>query len=177
MYFAGIDPSYNGTGVVVLDHAFKVHVARSVVCPAYDGNQQQRRQIISTLACTWLESLEESPRMVVLEAPHVGPSGRVSIMLGALYGCMLDALFRRGWPVIVVQPSEVKKFATGGGAAKKDEMRLAVFKRWQFEHRSNDIVDAYAMARLAGTLLGIGSDTSEQAKLADTIRRRLPVPL
>lgn len=46
-------------------------------------------------------------------------------------------------------PQQIKKFVTGRGNANKDEMRLGVYKCWGFEHKSNDVVDAYAAAQLA----------------------------
>jgi len=57
---------------------------------------------------------------------------------------------------IDVAPPTLKKFVTGSGAAKKDQMRLAVYKKWGYEHDSDNVVDAYALARLglvyAGTV-------------------------
>lgn len=48
----------------------------------------------------------------------------------------------------IVAPQNLKKFVAGK-TFKKDEMRLEVYKRWNFEHKSNDVVDAYALARYA----------------------------
>jgi len=49
-------------------------------------------------------------------------------------------------------PQQVKKFATGKGNAKKSEMLLAVFKRWGVDLPSEDMADAYVMARMAAGL-------------------------
>jgi crossover junction endodeoxyribonuclease RuvC len=40
----------------------------------------------------------------------------------------------------------MKKFVAGK-TFKKDETRLEVYKRWGYENKSNDLVDAYAIAR------------------------------
>ncbi len=83
------------------------------------------------------------------------------------------SLFERGTPYWDVPPATLKKFVTGKGNAKKEDMKLHVFKRWGFEHASNDVVDAYGLARgLRNHLLGGHeriSDTEAWAK-----ERRMP---
>ncbi len=57
------------------------------------------------------------------------------------------ALHNRIIPTVEVPPSSLKKFVTGKGNTKKDQMRLAIYKKWGFEHDSDNIVDAYGLAR------------------------------
>ena len=45
--------------------------------------------------------------------------------------------------------STIKKFVTGKGNTKKDQMPLAVYKKWGFEHPDTNVVEAYGMAQLA----------------------------
>jgi crossover junction endodeoxyribonuclease RuvC len=52
----------------------------------------------------------------------------------------------------VVQPSSLKKFTTGNGAAKKNNMLLAVYKKWGFETSDDNLADAFALAQLARTI-------------------------
>ena len=56
-------------------------------------------------------------------------------------------LKERGIDFIEVAPSTLKKFVTGKGHSQKDEMRLAVYKTWQFENDSLDVIDAYGLAQ------------------------------
>ena len=49
-----------------------------------------------------------------------------------------------------VPPMTLKKYATGKGTAKKQEMLLQIFKRWGVEFNDDNAADAYALARLAG---------------------------
>lgn len=49
----------------------------------------------------------------------------------------------------IVTPSSLKKFVTGNGAAKKNNMLLAVFKKWGFETSDDNLADAYSLARVA----------------------------
>jgi hypothetical protein len=55
----------------------------------------------------------------------------------------------------VVAPSMLKKFVTGTGNAKKDQMMMATYKKWGFEAKTNDEADAYGLARVAAAILGI----------------------
>ena len=47
-----------------------------------------------------------------------------------------------------VPPMTLKKFASGKGNAKKQEMLLQIFKRWGMEFNDDNAADAYALARL-----------------------------
>ena len=47
-----------------------------------------------------------------------------------------------------VPPMTLKKFASGKGNAKKQEMLLQMFKRWGMEFNDDNAADAYALARL-----------------------------
>lgn len=49
-------------------------------------------------------------------------------------------------------PQQVKKFATGKGNAKKDDMKLAVYKKWGVELSDENLADAYTMARMAAAI-------------------------
>jgi len=51
-----------------------------------------------------------------------------------------------------VAPTRLKKYM--GAGTKKEDMKLAVYKRYGFEHASNDVVDGYALAQIG---LGIHS--------------------
>lgn len=49
-----------------------------------------------------------------------------------------------------IPPMTLKKYATGKGNAKKQEMLLQIYKRWGLEFNDDNAADAYALARLAG---------------------------
>lgn len=53
---------------------------------------------------------------------------------------------------IVVAPNTLKKFATGKGNAKKDQIMLAVYKRWGYDSKTNNIADAFVLAKIAERL-------------------------
>ena len=65
-----------------------------------------------------------------------------------------------------VPPMTLKKFASGKGNAKKQEMLLQIYKRWKVEFNDDNAADSYALARLvSGTTEGsIEKAIAEQMK-------------
>jgi Holliday junction resolvasome RuvABC endonuclease subunit len=59
-----------------------------------------------------------------------------------------------------IPPMTLKKYATGKGTAKKQEMLLQMYKRWGVEFNDDNAADSYALARLAA---GIHKDAVETA--------------
>ena len=49
----------------------------------------------------------------------------------------------------LIPPMTLKKYATGKGNSKKQEMLLQMYKRWGVEFNDDNAADAYALARLA----------------------------
>jgi len=74
--------------------------------------------------------------------------------LGEVGGAIRLFLFRHQRPYIDVAPQSLKKFATGSGRAKKDELRLAVFKRWGKEFKTDHEVDAFILAKITEAVFG-----------------------
>lgn len=62
----------------------------------------------------------------------------------------------KGIKYVEVAPGTLKKFVAGKGNAKKDEMRLAVYKIWQFENDSLDVIDAFGLAQFGVELVAPG---------------------
>ena len=51
-----------------------------------------------------------------------------------------------------VPPMTLKKYASGKGNAKKQEMLLQIYKRWGVEFNDDNAADSYALARLVGKI-------------------------
>jgi Holliday junction resolvasome RuvABC endonuclease subunit len=65
-----------------------------------------------------------------------------------------------------IPPMTLKKYATGKGTAKKQEMLLQIYKRWGIEFNDDNAADAYSLARLAGghAISAIETQIVEQIK-------------
>jgi Holliday junction resolvasome RuvABC endonuclease subunit len=59
-----------------------------------------------------------------------------------------------------IPPMTLKKYATGKGTSKKQEMLMQIYKRWHIEFNDDNAADSYALARLAGKL---SVDAAERA--------------
>lgn len=68
----------------------------------------------------------------------------------------------------LVTPQQVKKFATSRGNAKKNEVLLAIYKKWGVTFTDDNLADAYALARVAAAL---ATGESKYDYEQDVIRR------
>ena len=151
----GLDLSLTSTGIVVLDQHGEV-VRAETICPESKG--------IDRLGEIW-QSIAEVYQLAVygkkleiknwvLEGYAYGAANAVAACaeLGGVVKYRLNDTLNQ--PFTVVPPSTLKKYVTSKGNSQKDEMRLSVYKRWQFEHPSNDVVEAYGLARVGLALAG-----------------------
>lgn len=79
-----------------------------------------------------------------------GGSAITSIEIGTV---VRFCMWQDGFPYLDLSPTALKKFVTGKGNAKKDLIMLDVFKRWGFSAPTNDIADAYALARFGASAI------------------------
>ena len=61
---------------------------------------------------------------------------------------------------LLIPPMTLKKYATGKGNAKKQEMLMQIYKRWGIEFNDDNAADSYALARLAAK---VATDSVETA--------------
>jgi crossover junction endodeoxyribonuclease RuvC len=71
-----------------------------------------------------------------------------SVVKMGLYRYYGTSSARSAFPLIV-PPMSLKKYATGKGNAKKQEMLLAVYKKWGVEFTDDNMADSYVLAHIA----------------------------
>jgi crossover junction endodeoxyribonuclease RuvC len=135
----GIDPSITATGVVVLqagpDKVPLVRLEHSIKNVKGEGLQRTQSIVLELMEIIH----EHKPDRVVIEGYSLNLKNASSVVplveLGGLlrFMLMLDEL-----PWLAPRAGELKKFVTGGGNAKKDEMMMWVLKRWGHTSKSND---------------------------------------
>lgn len=72
----------------------------------------------------------------------------------------------RNIPMIFIPPNSLKLFIgnkDGKGAMTKDMIMLEVYKRWGFDSPTNNIADAYGLARIGKAILGLDKITKDSA--------------
>lgn len=148
--FVGVDPSWTCTALVALQviDGKVAHLATELIkTKAKDWTCQMRR--LDYLCVKFADALQEmEPDHVAIEGYSYG-SPHNAVMLGELGGCLRRSLWSRGHGYFEVPPTTLKSWVCPKGHAKKEEMRLHCYKRWQFEAATNDEVDAYCLARMA----------------------------
>ena len=160
-FVVGVDVA-TSTGYAVLNNVGKLFQLNADDAPKKLGRFQRWGHMRSALAGILLSY---APKLVVFEGyghPHQNVSSFVTLVE---YGAIVrSTCFRLGVPFIEVPPTSLKAFV-GSGSAKKDQMRLEVYKTWGIEHPSNDAIDAYALAQIGRAVLGWVDMTKRQQEI------------
>ncbi|WP_025720251.1 hypothetical protein [Paenibacillus sp. 1-18] len=162
--YVGIDPSTK-TGVVILNENGNVEeqleiVLENGILSSAEQLQEYGREIAN---------YANTPDVVCIEGFSFGSKGKaVSTQYGIGFAIRF-ALRDMGIKFIVPTPGQVKKFATGSGSSSKDNMVLPIFKKWGFEHDSDNVRDAFILAQIARSIRLGGGDTKYQQEVIQTI--------
>ncbi len=152
----GIDPSATGTGVAAID--LEEGTLLSTKRLAVGGFGVERLHRIKVALSEWLFSLPPVLH-VAMEGYGFNITDSQSHKLGEVGGVIKLLLYQElsapaNYPSFPA-PSQVKKYATGKGTAKKEEMLKTVYRKWGVDLATSDEADAYACAQIArGVLKG-----------------------
>lgn len=156
MKFMGIDPSFSGTGIVVVNKDGDVLFHKTIRTEAPTppkGNKDPLFGLAKRIGLinegVRIAKLLHPPYSTAIEAPSFGSKGNKAYQLGALHYAI-----RLHHPdsLEIVTPGQLKKFVTGSGSADKVRMAVAVLKRWKREFPNDNEVDAYGLAMWARDL-------------------------
>lgn len=144
--FVGMDPSFNGFAIVVLDKDGNI-IEQKLFGSETDSEPEDRLmelekefKFIPNIVCL---------HSVCMEGPSYASNGAFVLQMGALHFMIRIMLKKRGVPFKIIAPGTLKKFVTGDGRAKKDLMLLKVYKKWGVEFDNDNLADAYGLARMA----------------------------
>lgn len=150
-YFLGIDPSYSSTGVVLLSSdaiESEPLIATTIKAGAPGQTFIQRMTILLNTLKSLLKKYTPETILTVMEgAAFASEFG--AFKLGKLAGVLEYWLASHNFQYYLVAPPYVKKVASDSGNATKVQVINGVRKRWNYFNKSNDINDAYTMARIA----------------------------
>jgi crossover junction endodeoxyribonuclease RuvC len=145
----GVDPGLTRCGLGVVDgsigttlHAVAVDVIRT---PA-DAELGARLVIIQARLEQWLDEYE--PDAVAVERVFSQHNVRTVMGTAQVSGVAIVAAARRGLPVVLHTPSEVKAAVTGSGRADKAQVTTMVTRLLRLAERPTpaDAADALALA-------------------------------
>lgn len=145
--YVGVDPSMSTGIVCMLKDTMEVFRAEEVelknrMKSTTEEILQYGRDIVNSIP---------KHAIVCIEGFSLASKGQaVSYQFGIGFSIRF-ALIDAGLQYIEVTPSGLKKFVAGKGKgnAKKEIIIKEVYKRWGYEHDSNNVIDAYALARYA----------------------------
>lgn len=172
MRYVGIDPSTT-TGLVILEGEGNVLQARDVKGL---GNIDPRR--LGTLVDQIINAVHPGD-VVCIEGFSYGSQGRgVSVQYGLGY-MLRDRLYRHSVAYIEVSPAQLKKFISGKGNTAKPGLVQPLLETWGFEHKSDNVRDAYGLAKIAEAIDAADRDeplmlTDYQAEVIEAIRNPQP---
>lgn len=144
MLYIGIDPSTK-TGLVALDKDGQVVYAKELTMPGKDPARMSG--LLDLIHYDVMRLNYKDNIKIAIEG--FGFASQQGFLLGGIGWGIRCNLHNMGLTYIDVAPTSLKKFVGGKGNAKKDQVRLEVYKRWGYEHKSDNVVDAYVLAQIA----------------------------
>lgn len=137
----GLDLSFTSSGYYFLEEGKESTVHGCITTKPADFSTDLHR--IDHIANIILDLIKEhKPDIVAIEDFYVGRVSFSATKIISLGSIVRYLILKTGTPFILIAPSQLKKFATGSGVAKKDNMLLSVYKKYKFETKYNDVADA-----------------------------------
>lgn len=148
-YFAGIDPSFTGTGLVIIDQLKSIVLQEVISTNSKDETSDRIQEILNRI----LNKLNEHNNLekIYIEGLSYGSNGKAFSQLSGLYFFVLINLQNK-FPLTEIKsipPSTLKKFITGKGNSKKDLVLLNVYKKFGIEFNNSDLADSFSLAMLS----------------------------
>ncbi len=119
MKILGIDQSYTSSGIVILMDGELLEAHR--YCADKNTNRFAQAYEITLHIAKIVD--EYKPDIIAIEGLAFGMRGNVTRDLGGLQFVIIAHLQEvKGYDVVILAPTTVKKYATGSGRAKKEDM-------------------------------------------------------
>jgi crossover junction endodeoxyribonuclease RuvC len=146
-FFIGIDPSLTGTGVVVVDKEANI---RSQYLLTTSSKTLMEKRMISLWDDVWeILYLYKSDNPVHIEGIAFAARGASIAEMAALNYYFRIRMTLNNVAFKVIPSTVLKKFITGKGNVKKEQMLLQVYKKFGVEFHDNNLCDAYCLCRMA----------------------------
>jgi crossover junction endodeoxyribonuclease RuvC len=156
----GLDPSTK-TGVAII-HAEKNSAKVLATKETFSPKDMERMDRCAHIAEQIVPLLEEhKPDLAVIE--DYGYANSNSLVILVEIGTVLRYFVRQlEITSLYVPPTSLKKFITGDGTSSKNQIGVHVYKKYGFEHPSDNVIDAYALAKFGQAWLGLMDLTKAQ---------------
>ncbi len=156
--YVGIDPSTK-TGLVILDEGGSVLHQQEITTTTKEDPQRFLNIAHSVLWEVYGDC------KIFIEGFAYGAKGKgVSTQYGVGW-TIRSKLIEKGMTYTEISPGALKKFASGKGNTKKDELVLPIYKKWGFESNSDNVRDAYVLSQIGRYLDGLETPLSYQEEV------------
>jgi len=159
--YIGIDPSTK-TGLVILDRDGTVIVETEV-----KSKLKQDPQRFMDIADQIYMYVRDGDK-IMIEGFSFGSRGKAVSTQYGIGWIIRRQLVNKSYTEI--PPAMLKKFATGKGNSKKEDMILPIYKRWGYQNDSDNIRDAYVLAQIGRYLDGHAEPTKFQGEVLNKLR-------
>lgn len=161
MKIFGIDPSLTATGLYILDtEGIMTNDERTTI-------ESKQKGIKRLLEIEGLIGVQLSPqiKLIVMEQYVYFPKYGASIGNIEL-GAILKRLFYvKKIPLILVAPTMLKKFITGSGKSKKNEILKRAYQKWNIDIGEHT-TEAFALAKIGEMIL-----RKDDKKFVDNLKK------
>ena len=173
MRVLGVDPGLTRCGLGVVDGQSRDlrMIAVGVVRTSADRSAGDRLAYIQDEIDTWLDRFD--PEVIALERVYAADHVPTVMSTAQVSGLVLLAGARRGLPVVLHTPTEVKAAVTGSGRADKGQVTAMVTRILSLreEPRPADAADALALA-ICHQWRGQGQTRRDLAAASERARQR-----
>lgn len=163
MRYVGIDLS-SKTGFVALDVNGEVLEAKEITTEL-TGTPR----MVELSHAIWGEV--DTNDVIALEGFSYGSRGRGVDFQYGLGWIIRVRLYEWGYTGIEVAPTQVKQFTGAKGNANKNVVMREVYKRWGFEHDSDNVIDAYVLAQMCRLFHAGGDLPKFQKDVFEKVRK------
>ncbi|MDP4158202.1 MAG: crossover junction endodeoxyribonuclease RuvC [Bacillota bacterium] len=165
MIIIGIDPSLTSTGICVMSEHGQVIESQAI----QPKNKGPERLALFRQSLVNLISLRSNVHAFI-EGYAFGANNQREA-LGELGGVLRLTLYDQNANMVIIQPTALKKFATGKGNADKIAMAVALEKQFQLEYPTSDQTDAFWLATFGRSYLGLMPNLAkERLEIIDGIK-------
>lgn len=155
----GLDLSLTSTGIADFTHLPGQVVTKTIRSkPSGDTTLDMHTRLTRIVheVAEYLLYMGPHPALIVIEGPSYGSKGNALHQIAGLWWLAVDRIIGHGYPIAVVPPSVLKKYATGRGNADKTAMAVALANRWGGnELRDDNQVDAWWLGAAGRDHLGL----------------------
>jgi len=162
------------TGVVVFVGAELIHSSEITLPPLKKDSAPSARIIRAHSLFRKVVQLLQThrPGLVVIEGYGYANAFTLATLVelgtAARFACLTE-----DYPVVEVAPASLKKFVSGKGNVKKENILLDVYKRWKFSAPTNNVADAYVLGRIGLAILGIDKTRAVDLPLTTKLKTQL----